>query len=234
MYLREKIEHLQGFHEIIGESPALRESLARVMEVAPTDATVLLTGDTGTGKELFARALHERSTRRQRTLVSVNCAALPPTLIESELFGHERGAFTGAVNPRHGRFEVADRGTLFLDEIGDLPLELQAKLLRVLQEGEFERLGSSQTRKIDLRLIAATNRDLEEMAAAGKFRTDLAVPAQRVPDPRSDAARTARRHSAPGLVHHPPAAARLAAGNHQGAGISHGDAPGVRMARQRP
>ena len=143
------------------------------MEVAPTDATVLLTGDTGTGKELFARALHERSTRRQRTLVSVNCAALPPTLIESELFGHERGAFTGAVNPRHGRFEVADKGTLFLDEIGDLPLELQAKLLRVLQEGEFERLGSSQTRKIDVRLIAATNRDLEEMAAAGKFRTDL-------------------------------------------------------------
>jgi formate hydrogenlyase transcriptional activator len=172
-YLREKIDHLQGFHEIIGESPALRESLARVMEVASTDATVLLTGDTGTGKELFARALHERSTRRQRTLVSVNCAALPPTLIESELFGHERGAFTGAVNPRHGRFEVADKGTLFLDEIGDLPLELQAKLLRVLQEGEFERLGSSQTRRVDVRLIAATNRDLEEMATSGKFRTDL-------------------------------------------------------------
>jgi formate hydrogenlyase transcriptional activator len=172
-YLREKIDHLQGFHDIIGESPALRESLARIMEVAPTDATVLLTGETGTGKELFARALHERSARRQRTLVSVNCAALPPTLIESELFGHERGAFTGAVNPRHGRFEVADKGTLFLDEIGDLPLELQAKLLRVLQEGEFERLGSSQTRRIDVRLIAATNRDLEEMAAAGKFRNDL-------------------------------------------------------------
>ena len=172
-YLREQIDHLQGFHDIIGESPALRESLARILEVAPTDATVLLTGETGTGKELFARALHERSARRQRTLVSVNCAALPPTLIESELFGHERGAFTGAVNARHGRFEVADKGTLFLDEIGDLPLELQAKLLRVLQEGEFERLGSCQTRKIDVRLIAATNRDLEEMAAAGKFRTDL-------------------------------------------------------------
>ena len=172
-YLREKIDHLQGFHEIIGESPALRESLARVMEVAPTDATVLLMGDTGTGKELFARALHERSPRRQRTLVSVNCAALPPTLIESELFGHERGAFTGAVASRQGRFELADRGTLFLDEIGDLPLELQAKLLRVIQEGEFERLGSSQTRKVDMRLIAATHRDLEAMAAADRFRTDL-------------------------------------------------------------
>jgi transcriptional regulator with GAF, ATPase, and Fis domain len=172
-YLREKIDHLQGFHEIIGESPALRESLARVMEVAPTDATVLLMGDTGTGKELFARALHERSPRRQRTLVSVNCAALPPTLIESELFGHERGAFTGAVASRQGRFELADRGTLFLDEIGDLPMDLQAKLLRVIQEGEFERLGSSQTRKTDMRLIAATHRDLEAMAASDRFRTDL-------------------------------------------------------------
>ena len=152
------------------------------MEVAPTDATVLLTGDTGTGKELFARALHDRSTRRQRTLVSVNCAALPPTLIESELFGHEHDAFTGAVNPRHGRFEVADRGTLFLDEIGDLPLELQAKLpCACFRKGKFERLGSSQTRKIDLRLIAATNRDLEEMAAAGKFRTDLLYPARLLP-----------------------------------------------------
>jgi transcriptional regulator with GAF, ATPase, and Fis domain len=172
-YLREKIDDLQGFHEIIGESAALRESLARVMEVAPTDATVLLTGDTGTGKELFARALHERSSRRHRTLVSVNCAALPPTLIESELFGHERGAFTGAMTARQGRFELADRGTLFLDEIGDLPLELQAKLLRVLQQGEFERLGSSQMRKVDVRLIAATNRNLDAMAAADKFRTDL-------------------------------------------------------------
>ena len=172
-YLREQIDDIKGFHDIIGDSPALRESLERVMEVAPTDATVLLTGDTGTGKELFARALHARSARRHRALVSVNCAALPPTLIESELFGHERGAFTGAVGPRQGRFEIADRGTLFLDEIGDLPLELQAKLLRVIQEGEFERLGSSQSRKVDTRLIVATHRDLGEMAAAGRFRTDL-------------------------------------------------------------
>ena len=172
-YLREEISHLHGFHEIVGESPALRASLACVSEVAPTDASVLLLGDTGTGKELFARALHERSPRRHHTLVSVNCAALPATLIESELFGHERGAFTGAVAARQGRFELADRGTLFLDEIGDLPFELQAKLLRVLQEGEFERLGSSHKRKTDVRLIAATHRDLGAMAADGRFRTDL-------------------------------------------------------------
>jgi formate hydrogenlyase transcriptional activator len=172
-YLREEIDDLHGFHEIVGESPALRASLARVTEVAPTDASVLLLGDTGTGKELFARALHERSPRRQRPLVSVNCAALPATLIESELFGHERGAFTGAVAARQGRFELADHGTIFLDEIGDLPLELQAKLLRVLQEGEFERLGSSHKRKVDVRLIAATHRDLGAMAADGRFRSDL-------------------------------------------------------------
>jgi formate hydrogenlyase transcriptional activator len=164
---------LNGFDEIIGESPLLRASLARVSEVAPTDATVLLQGDTGTGKELFARALHERSPRRPRALVCVNCAALPASLIESELFGHERGAFTGAVGARQGRFELADQGTLFLDEIGDLPLELQAKLLRVIQEGEFERLGSSHKRRVDVRLIAATHRDLRAMVADGRFRMDL-------------------------------------------------------------
>jgi transcriptional regulator with GAF, ATPase, and Fis domain len=172
-YLRETLDELGGFHEIVGESAVLRASLAQVIEVAPTDATVLLLGETGTGKELFARALHQRSLRRDNPFVSVNCAALPASLIESELFGHERGAFTGAVAQRQGRFELADRGTLLLDEIGDLPLEVQSKLLRVLQEGEFERLGSSNRRRSNVRLIAATNRDLGAMTSDGRFRNDL-------------------------------------------------------------
>jgi len=161
------------FDEIIGESPSLRAALARLQEVADSDTTVLLLGETGTGKELFARALHAHSPRRSHQLVSVNCAALPPTLIESELFGHERGAFTGAMTLRQGRFELAHRGTLFLDEIGDLPLDLQAKLLRVLQEGEFERLGSSTARKVDVRIVGATHRDLDSAVADGEFRSDL-------------------------------------------------------------
>ena len=173
VYLREEIQTLHGFNEIIGDSAVLRDALDRVREVASTDATVLLLGETGTGKELFARAVHDRSPRRHRTLVRVNCAALPPSLIESELFGHERGAFTGAVSMRQGRFELADKGTIFLDEIGDLPPELQAKLLRVLQEGEFERVGSSHIRQVDVRVIAATHRSLTELTEAGQFRADL-------------------------------------------------------------
>jgi len=164
---------IAGFDDIVGNSPALRTALGLLQEVATTDSTALLLGETGTGKELFAKALHVRSARRQFPIVSVNCAALPPTLIESELFGHERGAFTDAVAQRQGRFELAHRGTLFLDEIGDLPLELQAKLLRVLQEGEFERLGASKSRKVDVRIVAATHRDLGQAVAAGDFREDL-------------------------------------------------------------
>src|SRR5438445_3259957 len=161
------------FSEIVGHSAALRRVLQQVELVAPTDATVLLQGETGTGKELLARALHRLSARRMHPLVTLNCAALPPGLLESELFGHEKGAFTGALTQRLGRFELANMGTLFLDEIGDLPLELQPKLLRVLQEHEFERLGSSRTRRTDVRLVAATNRDLLAMVHQHMFREDL-------------------------------------------------------------
>jgi transcriptional regulator with GAF, ATPase, and Fis domain len=163
----------EDFDNIIGDSPALRFALARVQEVAPTDASVMLLGETGTGKELFARAVHNRSTRRGRPFVSVNCAALPSTLIETELFGHVRGAFTGAVAMRQGRFELADGGTLFLDEIGDLPPDVQAKLLRVLQEGQFERVGASQSRTVDVRIVAATHHNLEAAMKEGRFRADL-------------------------------------------------------------
>jgi len=162
-----------GFDEIIGDSPSLRTALGRLEEVANTECTVLLLGETGTGKELFARALHARGPRRASPLVTVNCGALPPTLIESELFGHQRGAFTGAVALRQGRFELAHRGTLFLDEIGDLPPEVQVKLLRVLQEGVFERVGSSHSHSVDVRIIAATHRDLTRAVAEEEFRADL-------------------------------------------------------------
>ena len=163
----------QGFEGIVGESEALRAVLHQVKTVAPTDATVLLCGETGTGKERIASAIHTFSQRRSKPFVKLNCAAIPAGLLESELFGHERGAFTGAVVQRIGRFEMADRGTVFLDEIGDLPLELQPKLLRVLQEREFERLGSARTIQTDARLVAATNLDLARMVEKGKFRADL-------------------------------------------------------------
>ncbi|TDI98354.1 MAG: PAS domain S-box protein [Caldithrix sp.] len=173
IYLQEEIKIQHNFEEIIGAGAALKKSLRKVEQVASTDSTVLILGETGTGKELLARAVHNLSDRRDRPLVKVNCAALPANLIESELFGHEKGAFTGAVARKIGRFELADGGTIFLDEIGDLSLELQSKLLRVLQEGEFERVGNPQTTKVDVRIISATNRDLEKAIEDGSFREDL-------------------------------------------------------------
>jgi formate hydrogenlyase transcriptional activator len=173
LYLEDEIRSEMNFEEIVGESPALRAVLQQVETVAPTDSTVLIQGETGTGKELIARAIHNLSPRREHTFVKVNCATIPGGLLESELFGHERGAFTGAIAQRIGRFEFAHRGTIFLDEVGDIPLELQPKLLRVLQEQEFERLGNTRTIRVDVRLVAATNRNLAEMVAARTFRSDL-------------------------------------------------------------
>jgi formate hydrogenlyase transcriptional activator len=173
LYLEEEIRTTAGFDGIIGESSALQQVLQLVETVATSDSTALLLGETGTGKELFARAIHDRSRRKERPLIKLNCAAIPTGLLESELFGHERGAFTGAITQKIGRLELADQGTLFLDEVGDIPLELQPKLLRVLQDGEFERLGSTRTKKVDIRLVAATNRDLDRMIEDRQFRSDL-------------------------------------------------------------
>jgi formate hydrogenlyase transcriptional activator len=173
VYLEEEVRTEHNFEEIVGQSDALLRVLKEVETVAPTGSTVLIRGESGTGKELIARALHDLSPRRERTFVKLNCAAIPTGLLESELFGHEKGAFTGAITQKVGRFELAHKGTLFLDEVGDIPLELQPKLLRVLQEQEFERLGSTKTISVDVRLVAATNRDLSTMVTDGRFRSDL-------------------------------------------------------------
>jgi len=173
LYLEEEIRNELNFEEIIGDSASLKRALSQVELVAPAATTVLILGETGTGKELIARAIHNLSPSRERTFVKVNCAAIPSGLLESELFGHERGAFTGALNQKIGRFELADHGTLFLDEVGDIPLELQPKLLRVLQEHEFERLGSNRTQRVDVRVVAATNQDLSKLVAERTFRSDL-------------------------------------------------------------
>jgi len=173
LYLEEEIRSEFNFEEIVGESPAIKRALAQVELAAPANTTVLILGETGTGKELIARAIHNLSPRRERTFVKINCAAIPSGLLESELFGHERGAFTGAISQKIGRFELADKGTIFLDEVGDIPLELQPKLLRVLQEQEFERLGATRTVRVDVRVVAATNADLSRLVAERKFRSDL-------------------------------------------------------------
>lgn len=172
-YLQAEVEALHGHAGIVGDSAALREVLAQADRVAPTDATVFLLGETGTGKELLANTIHARSHRKDRVMIKVNCAALAPTLIEAELFGREKGAYTGALSRQAGRFELADGSTLFLDEVAELPLDLQTKLLRVLQDGQFERLGGTKTLHVNVRLLAASNRDLEKAVAAGTFRADL-------------------------------------------------------------
>ena len=173
LYLENEIRSEVDFEGIVGQSSAFRQVLEMAETVATSDSTVLLLGETGTGKELVARAIHDRSRRKDRTLIKVNCAAIPTGLLESELFGHERGAFTGAITQKIGRLELADQSTLFLDEVGDIPLEIQPKLLRALQEREFERLGSTRTKKVDVRVVAATNRDLQRMVEEKQFRSDL-------------------------------------------------------------
>jgi len=172
-YLRDKVRDVAAFGNIVGRSPALEKILRQIELVAPTDATVLIHGESGTGKELIALAIHQRSKRKNQPLIKVNCASIPRELFESEFFGHVKGAFTGALRDRTGRFQLADGGTLFLDEVGDIPLELQSKLLRVLQEGEFERIGEEKTRRVNVRVIAATNRDLKKEMEAKRFRHDL-------------------------------------------------------------
>ena len=173
MYLREEVREAKAFGEVVGGSPAIRSVLRQIKLVAPTDASVLILGESGTGKELVAREIHKQSQRRLKPMIQVNCASIPRELYESEFFGHVKGSFTGAVKDRAGRFEAADQGTLFLDEVGEIPLELQSKLLRVLQEKQYERVGAEKTRHVDVRIIAATNRDLKREVEAGRFRQDL-------------------------------------------------------------
>ena len=222
------------FEEIVGSSRTLKTALSRLAKVAPTDSTVFISGETGTGKELIARAVHKRSRRSGRAFVSVNCAALAPTLISSELFGHERGAFTGALQRRIGRFEMADGGTIFLDEVGELPLDTQVALLRVLQEREFERVGGAQTVRVDVRVITATNRDLTRRRGQWQFSRGPVLSPECLSHRSAAAPRTGRRHPAPRRV-------LRAAVRHQGGTARQLDRPkdagvvaALRLAREHP
>ena len=232
VYLEEEMQTEYNFEQIIGQSSGLKQVLKKVETVAPTDSTVLILGETGTGKELIARAIHELSSRRERTFVKINCAAIPTGLLESELFGHERGAFTGAIAQRIGRFELAHRGTLFLDEVGDIPLELQPKLLRVLQEQEFERLGGTRTIRVDVRVVAATNRDLAQMVAESQFRNDLYYRLNVFPIVAAAAARAARGHPAAGPLLRAEVRPAHGQADRDDPGRGHGRADALRLAGQ--
>ena len=233
LYLQEEIKAVHNFEEIIGQSRALGDALEKVELVAPTDSTVLILGETGTGKELIARAIHSRSPRSKRPLIKVNCAALPSGLVESELFGHERGAFTGATERRTGRFELAHGGTIFLDEIGELPPEVQVKLLRVLQEHEFERVGGSKTIRVDVRVIAATNRDLAQAVARDKFRQDLYYRLNVFPVALPPLRERVGGHSPPGALLRRALRRQDRAPDHQGAAGGDAAPRGLPLARQR-
>jgi formate hydrogenlyase transcriptional activator len=233
-YLQEEIKSGYDFEQIIGRSPALEEVLAAVRQVGPTDASVLITGETGTGKELIARAIHSASKRRDKPLIKVNCAAFPAGLAESELFGHEKGAFTGAVNRRSGRFELANGGTIFLDEIGEVPLETQVKLLRVLQEREFDRVGGGSSIKVDIRVLAATNRDLLQAVREKAFREDLCYRLNVFPHRPATPASTEGRHPAAGPVLGPEVRDPARQVRRQSAGANDAAADGLSLAGEHP
>ena len=234
LYLEHEIRSEHNFEEIVGDSAPLKHVLTQVEIVSPTDSTVLIQGETGTGKELIARAIHNLSSRRSRTFVKLNCAAIPTGLLESELFGHEKGAFTGAIAQKIGRFELANGGTLFLDEVGDIPLELQSKFLRVLQEQEFERLGSNRTIRVDIRLVAATNRDLGQMVTDKQFRSDLYYRLNVFPILNPPLRERRRRHSCARAVLHAEIRDAHEQAHHDDSHRDDGRVVSLSLARQHP